>query len=48
MYGLAAVAEVSRSKELVSRIVFARTVNFGKNTGLSPNISVPHTVPISF
>src|ERR1035437_10178159 len=37
-----------RSKVLVSRIVFARTVNLGRNTGLSPNISVSHTVPISF
>src|ERR1035437_230342 len=37
-----------RGKVLVSRIVFARKVKFGKSTGLSPNISVLHTVPISF
>src|ERR1035438_6839999 len=35
-------------KEFVSRIVFARTVNFGRNTALRPDISMPHAILKSF
>src|SRR5664279_2261195 len=35
-------------KEFVSRVVFARTVNFGRNTALRPDISMPHTILKSF